>query len=81
MVPSQLAVVVVVQPIETRKSQEWVEEEAGEEEEVRVARQREEGPCYGAALGARPPRGPVLAAGEFIFCGIIFTGVIQLSCY
>jgi hypothetical protein len=37
------------------------------EEEVTVTRQRKEGTCYGAALGARPPRGPVLAAGNSLY--------------
>jgi hypothetical protein len=43
--------------------EEGLEEGVGEE--VIIYRQREEGTCYGAALGARPPRGPVLVAGKF----------------
>jgi hypothetical protein len=49
----------VVLPLTTERFQEQVVEE-----EPTVLRQREEGTCYGAALGARPPRGPVLAAGN-----------------
>jgi hypothetical protein len=58
VVPNQLSVAVVL-PLTTERFQEQVAEE-----EPAVLKQREEGTCYGAALGARPPRGPVLAAGN-----------------
>jgi hypothetical protein len=66
VVPNQLAV-AVVQSLTTERFQEQVEEEGeGEaEEEAAVPRQRVGGTCYGAALGARTPRGPVLVAGNF----------------
>ena len=66
MVTNQLPV-VKVQQLKTKRFLEQVVEEGleeGEGEEVITHRQREEGTCYGAALGARPPRGPVLAAGK-----------------
>lgn len=67
VVTNQLPV-VKVQQLKTKRFLEQVVEEGleeGEGEEVIIYRQREEGTCYGAALGARPPRGPVLAAGKF----------------
>ena len=67
VVTNQLPV-VKVQQLKTKRFLEQVAEEGleeGEGEEVIIYRQREEGTCYGAALGARPPRGPVLAAGKF----------------
>lgn len=67
MVSNQLPVVKVQQLTTKRFLEQVVEEgvEEGEGEVVIVYRQWEEGTCYGAALGARPPRGPVLAAGNF----------------
>lgn len=67
VVPSQVAV-AIVHSLTTKKFQEQVEEGEEEEEEVTVTRQRKEDTCYGAALGARPPRGPVPAAGSFCIC-------------
>jgi hypothetical protein len=65
VVTNQLPI-VKVQELKTKRFLEQVVEEGLEEgEEVIIYRQREEGTCYGAALGARPPRGPVLAAGKF----------------
>jgi hypothetical protein len=60
VVHNQVAV-AIVHSLTTKRFQEQVEEE---EEEVTVTKPRKEGTCYGAALGARPPRGPVLAAGN-----------------
>jgi hypothetical protein len=67
VVTNQLPVVKVQQLTTKRFLEQAVEEglEEGEGEDVIIYRQWEEGTCYGAALGARPPRGRVLAAGKF----------------